>query len=77
MWLTSWIPPLRGSPRPTWTVEQAKRFLEHVSGSRFYPMYCLAYIGLRKGEILGLQVEDFSRENHTITIRYALHYLPG
>jgi len=24
----------------------------------------------------GKQVEDFSRENHTITIRYALHYLP-
>jgi len=71
------------SPRPankaivTWTVEQSKRFLEQVKSSRFYPMYTLAYIGLREGEILGLGVEDFSKENHTITIRQQVQYLPG
>lgn len=71
------------SPKPankapaTWTVEQSKRFLEQVKDSRFFPMYCLAYIGLREGEILGLSVSDFSREAHSITIRQALSYLPG
>lgn len=70
-------------PRPTknipktWTVEQSKRFLEQVKDSRFFPMYCLAYIGLREGEILGLAVKDFDRENHTITIRQALQYITG
>ena len=70
-------------PRPakttpaTWTVEQSKRFLEQVKDSRFFPMYCLAYIGLREGEILGLSVSDFSREAHTITIRQSLQYLTG
>jgi integrase len=61
----------------TWTVEQSKKFLEQVKDSRFYPMYTLAYIGLREGEILGLGVEDFNREAHTITIKQALSYLPG
>lgn len=71
------------SPQPTkkapttWTVEQSKRFLEQVRDSRFYPMYTLAYIGLREGEILGLSVSDFNREARTITIRQALSYLPG
>ncbi len=64
-------------PVVTWTVEQSKRFLDQVRSSRFYPMYCLAYIGLREGEILGLSTSDFNRENHTITIKQALTYLPG
>ena len=61
----------------TWNVQEAKKFLDQVRGSRFYPMYCLAYIGLREGEILGLHVEDFSKENHSITIRHALQYIMG
>ena len=61
----------------TWTVEESKKFLEQVKDSRFYPMYCLAYIGLREGEILGLSVSDFNREAHTITIRQSLQYLIG
>lgn len=71
------------SPQPakktpaTWTVEQSKKFLDQVRGSRFYPMYTLAYIGLREGEILGLSVDDFNREAHTITIRQQVQYLPG
>ncbi len=59
------------------TPEEAQRFLEHTQGSRFYPMYCLALIGLREGEILGLHIEDFDRERHTIQIRHALQYLRG
>lgn len=60
-----------------WTVNQVKTFLKSVEDSRFYPMYCLAFIGLREGEILGLQIEDFDKENGTISIRHALQYLMG
>lgn len=71
-------PPSPSKPKTaTWTIQQAKRFLERVKDTRYYPMFCLAYIGLREGEILGLRVQDFSRENGTITVRQALQYLPG
>jgi len=60
-----------------WTVDQAKTFLKAVESSRFYPMYCLAFIGLREGEILGLHIEDFDKVNRTISIRHALQYLTG
>lgn len=68
--------PVKKTPT-TWTVEQSKKFLDQVKGSRFYPMYTLAYIGLREGEILGLSVSDFNRAAHTITIRQQVQYLPG
>ena len=71
-------PPTPDKKSPTiWTVEQSKKFLNQVKDSRFYPMYTLAYIGLREGEILGLPVDCFDRENHTVTIRQALSYLVG
>lgn len=71
-------PPSPGKKAPvTWNVEQSKKFLEQVKGSRFYPMYTLAYIGLREGEILGLGVSDFNREARTITVRQQVQYLPG
>jgi integrase len=60
-----------------WSIEQVKRFLRTVEGSRFEPMYRLAFVALREGEILGLHIEDFSREDHTITIRHAIQYLIG
>lgn len=60
-----------------WTVEQAKTFLKETGESRFYPMYCLAFIGLREGEILGLHIEDFDRAKGTISIRHAIQYLMG
>lgn len=61
----------------TWTVEESKRFLKQVKNSRFYPMYTLAYIGLRVGEILGLAVDDFNREAKTITVRQQVLYIKG
>lgn len=71
-------PPAPSKKTPvTWTVRESRIFLDHVRGSRFYPMYCLAYIGLREGEILGLSVDDFNREARTITIRQQVQYLIG
>jgi len=61
----------------TLSAEQAVQFLEQVRSSRFYPMYCLAFIGLREGEILGLHIEDFDVRNQTIAIRHAVQYLMG
>lgn len=60
----------------TWNTNQAKEFLDLVRETRYYPMICLAYIGLRKGEILGLYVENFDRKNGTVTINHALQFLP-
>jgi integrase len=60
-----------------WDIEQAKKFLQSVEGSRFEPMYRLAFMALREGEILGLQVEDFNEKAHTLAIRHALQYLVG
>jgi integrase len=40
-------------------------------------MYKLAFLWLREGEILGLQIEDFLRESRTISIRHAIQYLVG
>lgn len=71
------------SPRPVktppsiWTVEQSRRFLEGTKSSRFYPMYCLAFIGMRVGEILGVGVEDFDQKNRTITIKQQVQFIPG
>ena len=71
------------SPKPIkvshtiWTVEQSRHFLEGTKSSRFYPMYCLAFIGLRFGQILGLGVEDFNQKNKTITIKQQVQFIPG
>jgi integrase len=61
----------------TLSPEQVNLFLDQVKSSRFYPMYCLAFVGLREGEILGLHIEDFDRTNGTIRITHAVQYLVG
>lgn len=61
----------------TFSAEQVATFLNQAILSRFYPMYCLALVGLREGEILGLHIEDFDRESHTIHIKHAIQYLVG
>lgn len=61
----------------TFSAEQVAIFLNQTKSSRFYPMYCLAMVGLREGEILGLHIEDFDRETHTIHIKHAVQYLVG
>ena len=59
-----------------WELSQAKKFLEQVRPTRFYPMYTLAYVALREGEILGVHWEDFNMEKHTLTINHAIQYIP-
>lgn len=61
----------------TLSADQVNQFLDQVKASRFYPMYCLAFVGLREGEILDLHIEDFDRVEHTIHIKHAVQYLVG
>ena len=70
-------PTVKHRPPLTYSVDQVKKLLEQTRSSRFYPMYCLAMMGLREGEILGLHIEDFNRESHTIQISHAIQYLVG
>jgi integrase len=69
-------PKVKREPLTIWTSAQAREFLEFVKGTRYYPMICLAYIGLRKGEILGLYPSNFDIINGTITVNHSLQFLP-
>jgi integrase len=70
-------PTVKKKAQVIYTSEQVKVFLDHAKGSRFFPMYCLACLGLREGEILGVAIEDFDRKAHTLQIRQAVQYLIG
>lgn len=69
--------PIRTS-RPealVWDAEQAQRFLATVRGP-LGALYTLAlYLGLRQGELLGLQWEDIDFKARTITIRRTLRVM--
>lgn len=53
--------------------EQARAFLDAVSGDRFEALYVLAlHCGLREGELLGLKWDDVDLEAGTLRVRRAL-----
>ena len=53
--------------------DQARAFLEAVKGSRFEAAYTAAVaVGMRQGEILGLQWSDLDLETGLLTVRAAL-----
>jgi integrase len=62
--------PARATPTvPTWTAAELRRFLEHVAGDRWAPMWRLiATTGIRRGEALGLRWRDVDLERGTVTI---------
>jgi len=60
------------------TVLEARSFLAAAKGDRLYAMYCLAMsLGLRQGELLGLQWNDADLEAGVIRIRQALKSIKG
>lgn len=61
-----------------WTSEQARLFLEVTEGSEDYPVYVLALmLGMRQGEILGLQWEDVDLVAGTVHVRQQLSEVGG
>jgi integrase len=70
-------PPKQASPgskeKATWTRSHLNAFLDHVRGDRFYAAYLLAArTGMRRGEILGLRLQDFDPEHGRIQVRQTL-----
>jgi integrase len=61
----------RSEPQPTLSAEQAQLFLESAEGHYYYPAYFLAITtGMRKGELLGLQVEDVDLKRNKLQVRH-------
>lgn len=60
------------------TPEQAQQFLIAVDGDRFKALYWTALLlGLRKGELMGLKIEDIDLDAKTIYIRRAAQRQKG
>lgn len=61
-----------------WTKEETEQFLDHVKGSRFYPLYLLAWVtGMRRSELLGLQWPDIDTYNYQLYVRRSLVKVHG
>jgi integrase len=77
--------PTAGIPYPrakrhepvTLTAEQAKHLMAVVRGERFAPILAVSLgLGVRRGEALGLRVQDVDLAAGTVTIAKSLRYIP-
>ena len=60
------------------TGEQVSAFLDAAKGDRFYAAFVLAiYLGLRRGELLGLQWDDLDFEAGTLKVRRQVAMVGG
>ena len=55
------------SPKPrkyeTWNIQQLNLYLESIRNTKYYvPIFILATTGMRRGEVLGLQWQDFQND---------------
>jgi integrase len=72
------IPPLERTEKPPMTIEETHRLLAVVANLRLATLYYVALIlGLRVGEILGLQWGDIDWQHKTITIRRQVQEVEG
>lgn len=62
---------IRTKEKTALTIEQSKRLLEAVDGTRAY-LFCLLALqtGMRRGEICGLMWSDIDLESHVIHVRH-------
>jgi integrase len=60
------------------TVDQARLLLKAAQGDRLFALYVLAlYLGLRRGELLGLQWSDIDFDAEAVTVRRTLQRVGG
>jgi integrase len=70
------VPAPRVEPRELhpWTLDETLTFLEAARTDPLYPAFVLAVaLGLRRGEILGLQWRDVDLDRRTLTVRTTLN----
>jgi integrase len=71
-------PPVSRQERPTWTAEQARRFLDAIVGDPLEALYVLAiWTGMREGEILGLRWSNVDLKEQMLYVRETLSYVRG
>ena len=59
-------------------IEQARTLLEGSRSDRLHALYVLAvYLGLRRGELLGLRWQDVDLERVTLEVRHTLQRVDG
>lgn len=62
-----------GADMSTWTADELRRFLRSVESDRLYPLWLLfATSGMRRGEALGLRLEDVDLTAGRVAVRQAL-----
>lgn len=74
------LKPMRHAHREmqVWSIEEANRFLDHVAGHMYSPLWYLAvYTGMRKGELIGVQWGDIDLDGATMRVRRAISYAAG
>jgi integrase len=60
------------------SADQASHLLKAAADDRLYALYVLAlYLGLRRGEILGLGWDDIDFDKETLTVRHSLQRVGG
>jgi integrase len=71
-------PRYRPPEMQTWTLEQARRFLQAVEGDRYEALYLLVVsAGLRRSEVLGLKWEDVDLTHRQLRVRRGLVRVRG
>jgi integrase len=71
-------PPVDRTERPTWTADQARRFLDAIVGDELEALYVTEiYTGMREGELLALKWSEVDLKAGTLRVAATLSYIKG